>query len=164
MIKCFIFVDIFVDMSLKHFNHLITGVFCAWMTVACGQPAGQEAKQQAVPANAAYKNANLSAERRADDLLKRMTIEEKLGQLLCPLGWPMYEKVALPALTGNGEALAASSQAQAGQQEGYDVRISDAYRTFIQHQHGGMLWATLRADPWTATRRGSSPARNIHLA
>ena len=136
-------------MSLKHFNHLITGVFCAWMTVACGQPAGQEAKQQAVPANAAYKNANLSAERRADDLLKRMTLEEKLGQLLCPLGWPMYEKVALPALTGNGEALAASSQAQAGQQEGYDVRISDAYRTFIQHQHGGMLWATFRADPWT---------------
>ena len=37
-----------------------------------------------------YKDANRSAEERADDLLKRMTVEEKLGQLICPLGWPMY--------------------------------------------------------------------------
>ena len=72
-----------------------------------------------------YKDAQKSAQERADDLLARMTLEEKLGQLLCPLGWPMYEK---------GED---------------DVRISDAYREFIQKQHGGMLWATFRADPWT---------------
>ncbi|MBQ2195142.1 MAG: hypothetical protein II408_07190, partial [Bacteroidales bacterium] len=37
-----------------------------------------------------YKDASRSAEERADDLLKRMTVEEKLGQLICPLGWPMY--------------------------------------------------------------------------
>ena len=37
-----------------------------------------------------YKNPDRSAEDRADDLLKRMTVEEKLGQLICPLGWPMY--------------------------------------------------------------------------
>ena len=55
-----------------------------------------------------------------------MTLEEKLGQLLCPLGWPMYEKVSDTT-----------------------VVISDAYRAFIQEQHGGMLWATFRADPWT---------------
>ena len=72
-----------------------------------------------------YKDATKSAPERADDLLSRMTLEEKLGQLLCPLGWPMYEK------------------------EDNSVHISDAYRQFIQQQHGGMLWATFRADPWT---------------
>ena len=72
-----------------------------------------------------YKDSSKSISDRAHDLVSRMTIEEKLGQLLCPLGWPMYEKT-----------------------EG-DVRISDEYRKFVQEQHGGMLWATFRADPWT---------------
>ncbi|MBR5256752.1 MAG: glycoside hydrolase family 3 C-terminal domain-containing protein [Bacteroidales bacterium] len=73
-----------------------------------------------------YKNAGRSAEERADDLLKRMTVDEKLGQLVCPLGWPMYDKVSADSVT-----------------------ISDQYRDFIQNQHGGMLWAVFRADPWT---------------
>jgi len=73
-----------------------------------------------------YKDANRPAEERADDLIKRMTVDEKLGQLLCPLGWPMYEKVSADSVT-----------------------ISDKYRDFIQNQHGGMLWAVFRADPWT---------------
>lgn len=73
-----------------------------------------------------YKDAGRSVEERADDLLKRMTVDEKIGQLLCPLGWPMYEKVSADSVT-----------------------ISDTYRTFIQEQHGGMLWAAFRADPWT---------------
>ena len=73
-----------------------------------------------------YKDASRPSSERADDLIARMTVEEKLGQLLCPLGWPMYEKVS-----------------------GSEVRISDEYREFIQEQHGGMLWATFRADPWT---------------
>ena len=73
-----------------------------------------------------YKDAGRSAETRADDLLKRMTVDEKLGQLLCPLGWPMYDKVSADS-----------------------VVISDQYRDFIQNQHGGMLWAVFRADPWT---------------
>ena len=84
-----------------------------------------------------YKNASYSASERADDLLSRMTVEEKLGQLLCPLGWPMYEKVSAE-----------------------EVRISDAYRQFIQEQHGGMLWGAFRADPWTrkTLENGLSPA------
>ena len=73
-----------------------------------------------------YKDADRSAEERADDLLKRMTVDEKLGQLVCPLGWPMYDKVSADSVT-----------------------ISDQYRDFIQNQHGGMLWAVFRADPWT---------------
>ena len=73
-----------------------------------------------------YKDASRPAEERADDLIQRMTVDEKLGQLLCPLGWPMYEKVSADSVT-----------------------ISDKYRDFIQNQHGGMLWAVFRADPWT---------------
>jgi beta-glucosidase len=84
-----------------------------------------------------YKDASLSAEERADDLIGRMTVEEKLGQLLCPLGWPMYEKVGAD-----------------------EVRITDAYRKFIQEQHGGMLWGAFRADPWTrkTLENGLNPA------
>lgn len=77
----------------------------------------------------AYKNPDLSPEARTADLLARMTVEEKLGQLLCPLGWPMYEKTET-----NGKAV---------------VGISDEFRKFAGEQHGGMLWATFRADPWT---------------
>ena len=73
-----------------------------------------------------YKDASRSTEERADDLIQRMTVDEKLGQLLCPLGWPMYDKVSADSVT-----------------------ISDKYRDFIQNQHGGMLWAVFRADPWT---------------
>ena len=40
----------------------------------------------------AYRNAELSPEKRAKDLVARMSLEEKAGQLLCPLGWPMYVK------------------------------------------------------------------------
>ena len=74
---------------LKHFNQYLGIGVAALLIAACGPKA-----EAPVPANAPYKNSRLSAERRADDLLKRMTLEEKLGQLLCPLGWPMYEKVS----------------------------------------------------------------------
>lgn len=73
-----------------------------------------------------YKDSSLPAEKRAEALLSQMTLEEKIGQLICPLGWPMYEKVGSDSVT-----------------------ISDKYRDFIDNQHGGMLWATFRADPWT---------------
>lgn len=77
----------------------------------------------------AYKNPDLPTEKRVEDLLDRMTVEEKLGQLLCPLGWPMYEKTETP--------------------DGPAAGVSDKYREFIDNQHGGMLWAVFRADPWT---------------
>ena len=37
-----------------------------------------------------YKQAAVPIEYRVKDLLGRMTIEEKVGQLCCPLGWEMY--------------------------------------------------------------------------
>ena len=38
-----------------------------------------------------YRDASAPVEVRVRDLLGRMTLEEKVGQLRCPLGWPMYE-------------------------------------------------------------------------
>lgn len=74
---------------------------------------------------ASYKSSGLPVEVRVADLLSRMTLEEKVGQLLCPLGWEMYE------IQGN------------------DVRPSDKFRLLIKERNAGMLWATYRADPWT---------------
>ena len=73
-----------------------------------------------------YKDASQPPEKRARDLVRRMTLEEKTGQLLCPLGWPMYEKLSQDS-----------------------VSITPVFKDFIDRQHGGMLWATFRADPWT---------------
>ena len=39
-----------------------------------------------------YRDASLPVEQRVEILLSQMTLNEKVGQLLCPLGWPMYEK------------------------------------------------------------------------
>lgn len=84
-----------------------------------------------------YKDASQSVERRVEDLLSRMSIEEKIGQTICPLGWPMYDKVSDDS-----------------------VRVSDKYVDFIENQHGGMLWAAFRADPWTrkTLETGLNPA------
>ena len=72
-----------------------------------------------------YKNSELSVEERISDLILRMTIEEKVGQLATPLGWEMVQKT-------NG----------AGSE-------TEAFRELIDKQHVGTFWATLRADPWT---------------
>lgn len=72
-----------------------------------------------------YKDARLSVTERTSDLLGRMTLEEKVGQMLCPLGWEMYEK------------------------KGSDVTHSAKFEQFVQERHIGMLWAVYRADPWT---------------
>ena len=84
-----------------------------------------------------YKNPPPSSEVRAADPLSRMTLDEKLGQLICPYGWPMYERVS-----------------------DSEVTISDKYRDFIKNQHGGMLWGAFRADPWTqkTLENGLNPA------
>ena len=74
----------------------------------------------------AYKNPELSAEKRAADLLSRMTLDEKIGQLICPYGWPKFTKLTDSTVTYNEE-----------------------YVQYIKEQHGGMLWGLFRADPWT---------------
>lgn len=72
-----------------------------------------------------YKNPALSVDERVADLLGRMTVGEKVGQLTCMPGWEMYEK------SGGG------------------VGVSEKFREAVRDRSVGMLWATLRADPWT---------------
>ena len=73
-----------------------------------------------------YKQAAVPIEYRVKDLLGRMTLEEKGGQLCCPLGWEMYTK------TGKDE-----------------VTVSELYKKKMAEAPEGSFWAVLRADPWT---------------
>ncbi|EDM34591.1 putative beta-glucosidase [Pedobacter sp. BAL39] len=72
-----------------------------------------------------YKNPSFSTEERVKDLIGRMTLEEKVGQLSTLLGWDMYTK------TNN------------------QISASETFKKAVAEQHTGLLWATLRADPWT---------------
>lgn len=59
-----------------------------WMVSACWM-LGLLSVQAQKPL---YKQANVPVEERVKDLLGRMTLEEKVGQICCPLGWEMYTK------------------------------------------------------------------------
>lgn len=72
-----------------------------------------------------YRDPSRPVEERVADLLQRMTPEEKIGQLTCMPGWEMYEK------------------------DGGQVTVSQKFTDALSEKHVGMLWATLRADPWT---------------
>lgn len=72
-----------------------------------------------------YKDAKTPIDQRVADLVGRMTIEEKVGQVTALLGWEMYQK------------------------QGIKIVASESFQKAIKDQHIGMLWATLRADPWT---------------
>lgn len=61
---------------------LITTTACLFMSVA------PVMAQQPL-----YKQASAPVEERIDDLLGRMTLEEKVGQICCPLGWEIPKPV-----------------------------------------------------------------------
>lgn len=73
-----------------------------------------------------YLDADASVEARVEDLISRMTVNEKVGQLLCPLGWPMYTKA-----------------------DDGTVEPSELFQKRMQEMPLGGCWAVLRADPWT---------------
>jgi beta-glucosidase len=92
---------------------LIAGLFCRASGV------------HAQVAKPLYKDSKAPVAERVDDLLKRMTVEEKAGQLMTLLGWEMYDK------------------------KGKTLAVSAKFKAAVAEQHVGSLWATLRADPWT---------------
>ena len=73
-----------------------------------------------------YKQASSPLELRVQDLLQRMTLEEKVGQILCPMGWQMYSK--------NKDEVVLSSLFKQKMDSPMPI---------------GAFWAVLRADPWT---------------
>ena len=55
-----------------------------WVFLSCGLtsgPASQVRSEGSVPADAPYKKASLPIDTRIADLLSRMTLEEKIGQM-----------------------------------------------------------------------------------
>jgi len=73
-----------------------------------------------------YKDASLPIQERTQDLLGRMTTEEKIGQLIQPMGWKTYVKEA------DGT-----------------VQVTDEFKKDIAEGGIGSLYGALRADPWT---------------
>ena len=96
---------------MKKFLCIIVGFFC--LSSIHAQP------------QVSYRNPNLSVKERIQNLLSLMTLEEKVGQLLCPLGWEMYDK------------------------QGTKVTQSKRFEQLVKERNVGMLWAVYRADPWT---------------
>ncbi len=72
-----------------------------------------------------YQNPKLSIEQRVNDLVSRMTLQEKVGQLRCTLAWNYYTI------------------------KGKNVEPSELFKKDIAEGLIGMLWGTYRADPWT---------------
>lgn len=77
------------------------------------------------PTRVPYRDPKLPVDLRVSDLLGRMTLEEKVGQLQCLMGWESYMR------------------------QGDQVTTTEAFRQQVRDRHIGMYWAVLRADPWT---------------
>lgn len=98
-------------------RYLFTTMFCC---LAISLSAAKK-KKELLP----YQNPKLSVEERVNDLIQRMTLEEKVGQLRCTLAWNYYTI------------------------KGKEVVPSESFKQDIAEGHIGMLWGTYRADPWT---------------
>lgn len=73
-----------------------------------------------------YRDASLPIRERVQDLLERMTTEEKIGQLIQPMGWKTYLKEA------DGT-----------------VQVTEQFKEEVARGGVGSLYGVLRADPWT---------------
>lgn len=89
-----------------------------------------------------YRNSGLTTDQRAKDLLSRMTLEEKVGQLRCTLAWDYYT-------LKKGK-----------------VSLSESFKKDITEGKVGMLWAAFRADPWTrkSLTNGLTPVQAAETA
>ena len=105
---------------------------CCLLTAA---HAANKKKKEVLP----YQNAALSIDERLHDLMQRMTLEEKIGQLRCTMAWNYYD------ILNRGKRP--------------QVVPSESFKKDIAEGNIGMLWATYRADPWTqkSLQNGLSP-------
>ncbi len=120
-------------------------VAALWLGALAGAHAGVAGVGAGVASDsevAPFRDASLPVERRIGDLLGRMTVEEKVGQLVCLMGWDCYE------IRDGG------------------VGTSEAFRRQVAGQGVGMYWAVMRADPWTrkSLTNGLNPALAAQVA
>lgn len=78
---------------------------------------------------------------RIDELIAQMTLEEKCGQLTCPIGFNFYGK------------------------DGDSLWLSDDFIGMMDTLPLGSCWAVLRADPWSrkTVETGLHPAESARL-
>ena len=105
-----------------------------------------------------YKDKSLPVEARVNDLLGRMTLEEKVGQTLCLLGWDSYDiarskkqEARNKKQEARGKRQEARSKRQGGSNmaSGTTVSVSEKFKREVDSLHVGAYWGVYRADPWT---------------
>lgn len=89
-----------------------------------------------------YQNPRLPTAERVNDLVGRMTTEEKIGQLLILEGWKLYRKSGSTALL--------------------DSSVEDV----VVRQKAGAIYGVFRADPWTKVtlQSGIGPLQSAEIA
>ena len=78
---------------------------------------------------------------RIDQIISQMTLEEKCGQLTCPIGFTLYGK------------------------EGDSIWLDDEFIGMMDTMPLGSCWAVLRADPWSqkTVETGLHPRESAHI-
>ena len=96
-----------------------------------------------------YKDKTLPVEVRVNDLLQRMTLEEKVGQTLCLLGWDSYvihQRVQEAKFKVQGSKFKVQGSKFKGKSA---VTVSEKFMREVDSLHVGAYWGVYRADPWT---------------
>lgn len=109
-----------------HKNISILALLLATTLVPVSAQSHKRSSKKTMVEAPVYKQASRPVEERVADLLSRMTVEEKIAQLRCPLGWQMYNKTSQKT-----------------------VEPSQLFRDMMDKAPIGSYWAVLRADPWT---------------
>lgn len=109
-----------------HKNISILALLLATTLVPVSAQSHKRSSKKTMVETPVYKQASRPVEERVADLLSRMTVEEKIAQLRCPLGWQMYNKTSQKT-----------------------VEPSQLFRDMMDKAPIGSYWAVLRADPWT---------------
>ncbi len=103
-----------------------------------GKDLGREQESMTAQCNRgkpAYRDASLQVGKRVTDLLGRMTLEEKIGQLYQLCGWNAYVK------------------------QGRKAVVSREFEEILSGSGIGSLYGVLRADPWTQVTLETGLAR-----
>lgn len=72
-----------------------------------------------------YKDKTRPVQERVEHLLGLMTTDEKIGQLVQPFGWQIYDNI-------NG-----------------NIKLTEEFKALVKKGAVGSLYGVLRADPWT---------------